>query len=57
MMTVSAVVRLMPVPPARVEMSMTSEPVGFEYRSMAACRSRPVMLPSMRSKEKRPSTR
>ena len=50
MMTVSAAVRLMPTPPARVQSRKTNRSEsGFEKRSMAACRSLPLTMPSMRS--------
>jgi hypothetical protein len=52
MMHVSAAVRLIPRPPARVERRKTkvSEP-GRQKRSMAAWRRSPRMVPSSRSCE------
>ena len=50
MKTVSAVAKLIPRPPARVDNRnpKISEP-GVLKRSMAACRSDPVIVPSRRS--------
>ena len=50
MITVSAAVRLIPTPPARVESRKTNESVdGSEKRSIAAWRSAPWREPSIRS--------
>mmetsp|Transcript_35796 Transcript_35796/g.114004 ORF Transcript_35796/g.114004 Transcript_35796/m.114004 type:complete len:222 (-) Transcript_35796:3070-3735(-) len=59
MTMVSAAVRLMPTPPARVVMmKMNDSEAGSEKRSMAACRSRPVTAPSSLSyPQPRPCTR
>lgn len=49
-MTVSAAVRLMPTPPARVHSRKTNRSEsGLEYRSIAAWRSLPRTRPSIRS--------
>jgi len=50
MITVSAAVRLIPTPPARVHSRKTNRSEsGAENRSIAAWRSFPLMPPSIRS--------
>ena len=59
MTIVSAAVKLMPTPPARVESMKRKDPdIGSEKRSIACCRSLPPMAPSSRSyPQPRASTR
>ena len=49
MMTVSAAVKLMPTPPARVDSRKTKEEASLLNRSMAFWRSLPETRPSRRS--------
>mmetsp|Transcript_26206 Transcript_26206/g.62572 ORF Transcript_26206/g.62572 Transcript_26206/m.62572 type:complete len:261 (+) Transcript_26206:276-1058(+) len=48
MMTVSAAVRLMPIPPARVDRRNTEMPTSLLNSSIIACRSCTAVLPSSR---------